>query len=328
MKSMRMPVFAGLILLSPVCMGAVYFGAGMVASEYDYTDVSRGTGPRFIVGYAGENLPLMFEVEYLDLGEAKIDNFVDPGTGVSLSNGALGFKGGNFSLGYRAELSPAGSAFYAKVGYYTGDATLDGNLVPAVVSLPSQEKASGLSFGLGGDWMFSSHVGLRFEIGSLLDIKDLPQLDPSHKSNVTTYGLALMARFGGKPAQQALAPVYTPVARAPAPYTPPAPVAMPPPPPAEPVAAPPPAPAPVMAAAAPVPPVVARRPVAVGPQARPDAVIRSQPTPKGSVSLILTAGGPVELVSRLDTANGSWWLVRGGGIQGWIKQDDLVPGSY
>ncbi|MES2488407.1 MAG: SH3 domain-containing protein [Pseudomonadota bacterium] len=311
-----------LLSFSPLGSAAVYLGATGTMSEFSkYDDVKRGFGSQIFAGYRGETVPLMFEVAYLTTGDNDVDGL----------DVALSFKGQAASVGYYGKMDDKGSGFFAKVGYYTGDSRLEftggGN------SGYYEETSSGATYAFGVDWMVARNFGFRFDVGGLINVKDLPGLDSGHKSNVTLINLGVVFAFGGSqptPRYQP-APVYTPAVPAPAPaavYAPaPAPVQAP----APQVYAPEavsyvPEPVVTMIAAPAPTPAPSTSSVAKGSaQLVPGAVLRSGPTMKSAAIKTLPDGGSVKLLNRESNAEGPWWSVQlEDGTTGWMIEWGLT----
>ncbi|PTU31298.1 outer membrane beta-barrel protein [Stenotrophobium rhamnosiphilum] len=292
-----------LLSFSPLSSAAVYLGATGTMSEFSkYDDVKRGFGSQIFAGYRGETVPLMVEVAYLTTGDNDVDGL----------DVALSFKGQAASVGYFGKFDRKGSGFFAKVGYYTGDSKLKDTSGGGSV----EETSSGATYAFGVDWMVARNFGFRADIGGLLNVKDLPGIDSGHKSNVTLFNLGVVFAFGGaEPAPRYQpAPVYTPAVQVPAPI-----------PEAAPYVAPYAAPqtyAPVAAApvVAPQAQFVAGSPAVV----IAGGAVRGQPSTKSAIATTLSNGQAVRLDSqRIDNAEGSWWLVSGERLKGWVNEKDL-----
>ena len=298
--SSRAIAACALLSFSPLGSAAVYLGATGTMSEFSkYDDVKRGFGSQIFAGYRAETVPLMFEVAYLTTG----DNDVD-GLDVSLS-----FKGQAASIGYYGKMDDNGSGFFAKVGYYTGDSKLQYGGGGG----SDEEKSSGATYAFGVDWMVARNFGFRFDLGGLINVKDLPGLDSGHKSNVTLLNLGVVFAFGGsEPAPRYQpAPVYTPAVQAPAPT---------------PYVAPYSAPQAYVPAAPVAAPQAPQTQLVAGASATVIAggAVRGQPSAKSAIATTLPNGQAVRLDSqRIDNAEGSWWLVSGDRIKGWVNEKDL-----
>jgi len=189
-----------LLSFSPLCMAEVYVGAGGNMSSYKYDDVKRGFGPQVFVGYRVDTMPVMFEVGYFSTGKNKVDGSVtlqdSSGQTYTVSDMALSWSGAIASLGYFGKWDANGSSVYGKVGYYGGKSKLDAN-VSGFGDVTLKGSSSGLMFAIGADWMVNPSFGLRFDLGSLLNVKTTPDFG-NEKSNVTTFGFGVVFPFSTK----------------------------------------------------------------------------------------------------------------------------------
>ena len=217
-------IAAMLLLASPLAMSGAYLGVDGTSGEFQYQDVKHSFGGGVRGGYRFDHIPLMLEVGYLTTGDAKIDNFTDPSNGNQLQGSSLNFKGESLTVGYSGRFDHKGSSFFARLGYYSGKSQFKGSFNGT--PLDFRENSSGLQFGGGLDWMFNPYIGGRFAIDSLQGVKDIPQLDPGHSSNVTLASFGLTFAFGAPVATQ---PARTSDAPAPYPVAPPTPQSVPPP---------------------------------------------------------------------------------------------------
>ena len=272
-----------LLSFSPLCLADLYVGATGTMSEYNYADVSRGFGGQAFLGYKPTSLPLVFEAGYLNTGKSKIDNFNESGvTGTDLT---LSFQGELLSVGYYGQFDRKGSGAFGRLGYYTGKSKGTGFVNGANVD--NQETSNGVMFAIGVDWMLTRYFGFRADIGSLISVKDLPQLGSDHSSNVTIANVGLVFKFGGGEPEMRVSR-----RAAKAPYT------------------------------APAAAQQTDTPVGNG-QAVAGAAIRSQPLASSAVTTVLQNGGAVSVSSRIDNADGVWRFVSSGDISGWIRESDL-----
>lgn len=337
----RLGIMAGvaLAILSGAARAEVYGGGTVLSSEYQYSDVGRGTGNAFFLGYHFDDLPIMVQATRLDLGHPKVNDFTyGP---YSFTGTKLGFTGYNYSVGYYGRIPKWG--FWLKAGYYSGDSTLEGQVNGSPYHF--QESSSGLSWGLGANWMFSTYVGALFDLEGMSEVKTLPEVNSNEGSTVTLYNLGLIVEFPPFPSRPARSTVSSPPPPAPAPVYPPAPAAEP---------ATPPAPAPAATASAPdaaapaqsgaapmtpsnndaAPATTAAEPAGTAaPSTPPPAagdtrtlrvgtLLRDRPTAT-SAGRTISVPTPVRLAARIQNPDGAWWNVTYGSTQGWVLEQEL-----
>lgn len=292
-------------LMSGAASAGAYFGAsGLLSERASYENVDRATGFNVFGGYRFDGQPLVVELAYLDAGESDID-FGAPGV-------SLGYTGFSATIGWYGALSPNGSGFWLRGGYYTGDASviLDSDLIVDDQFLPAgtyEESANGFTFGLGGDWMLTDWFGLRFGIDGFLGMKD-----PQDDENMTTYSLGIVLHLpsGGS------APTAAPVFRAPEPYMPPQ---------AQPAPMP---PAALVAEQPQPPPAFETAPMAAVPGLSllvVDAAVRAQPRVQAQTEAMLPANQTVTARNRVSNAEGRWWFVQHENIRGWVPESAFDP---
>lgn len=293
-------------LMSGAASAGAYFGASGVLSERaSYENVDRATGFNAFAGYRFDDLPLVVELAYLDAGDSDIN---DP----EISGVTLGYSGFSATIGWYGALSPNGSGFWLRGGYYTGDAefTTEFGIDGGDFFLPPgtyEDSSNGFTIGLGADWMLTDWFGLRFGLDGFLGMTDF-----QNDETMTTYSLGIVLHLpsGGS------APAGAPVFRAPEPYMPP------------------------QAQPAPMPPaaLVAEQPEPA-PAATPvpmaavsglsllvvDAAVRSQPRMQAQTETMLPANQTVTARNRVSNAEGRWWFVQHENIRGWVPESAFDP---
>jgi hypothetical protein len=292
----------------------IYLGGSVLSSEYAYQDVSNGTGNKFFIGYRVDGFPLMLEATKVDVGHPKINNYTD-GSGNSLTNSALGFSGSNYSIGYYGSQPRIHLGYWGKIGSYSGESTLKGTFNGS--DFHTREKCGGFSWGIGVTYRFTNYLGAMLDLESLTNVKDLPQLDSKHDSNVTLASLGLVLSFPPfrdppSPHHEARAPVRRQVA-----------IPSPPPPP-PPQAAPPVEPAPATSASPAGAQSVSAPALAPGETRtlRAGTVLRARPV-AGSPGTALTADTPMRLVYRSESPDGAWWNAESADTRGWVPETEL-----
>lgn len=295
----RAAALGGLAMLSPICNAGPYFGAAGVLSTYEYDDVDNSVGFQGFLGYRVASAPILFEVGYQDSGEADLPD-IDFGGGDRVHDMALNFTGYSFMIGYASVPDFKGSSVWAKIGYYSGDASIN-SLVDSssngINNYPVEfkEKSTGFTWALGGELRLSPDFGLRGEMGALSGVKDLPEVDSSNKSDITQFSLGVVMHFGGRrtvdSAGVPLPPAAPlPMASTPAPATPVA--SLPPPPPA-------------------------------GPTTAGEVTLRAQPKARTSPVSILPAGTPLTIQGRMSNTEGDWVYVAALGKTGWLVVSEI-----
>lgn len=181
-----------LFVLCPDAIAEVYVSGSLTKSNYQYEDVNGGTGNQFALGYrfvTSNDLPFLVEIGHVDLGAAKVNDFST--SGINFTNTELGWSGNVLSAGmFLGELDD--SIFTFKVGYYTGDSTLQGRANGSPYSF--EEKSDGICWGLGGEWRFSKYVGLVIDIDGMSSVKTLPEIS-EEDSTVTVFTVGLAGHF-------------------------------------------------------------------------------------------------------------------------------------
>ena len=280
----------------------VYLGGTVDSAGYGYSDVDTGDGSEAFLGYRVDGFPMMVEVSSFTAGHPKIHNYTDP-NGDTFTNGHLGFKGTNYSMGYFGSAPQIRLGWWGKLGYYSGKASFSGvTTISGVSNAVSDVKdCSGLSFGLGAQYMFTPWFGALLQVEGYERVNDYKNFDDGHKGEVSFVGAGIVVSFPPF--------VETPAAR-PAPRhheaRRPAPAVAQPLEPSPPPAAP--------AAAAPVAGETRLLPAGF--------LLRGRPLPD-SDGVRLATDTPVALATRLESTEGAWWFVRAEKSMGWIPEKDL-----
>ena len=264
---------------------APFAAANLALTSTKYDDVKNGTGFSLVGGYEVDEFglfPVFVEGSFYDSGKMKVE---DTG-GIELT-----YKGYQVFGGVALKLAKdSGSRVWGKLGYYS----LDGKVSDGVDS--AKEKLTGLSFGLGADWMFSEQLGARFEIEQPTKVKSIPGFNVDEKTalSIVKIGLVWRPRFGGGSSSPSAA------SDEPTPYQ-----------------------APLVAA---VPATALVTPFAVGGSARVAAgtPLRGQPKPDGTAIGNVPADTTVTLKGTNTGSYGEWWFVSGFGVQGWVLASALM----
>lgn len=150
----------GALLLQQPASAEILVGGGAGVSQLSkYSDVDDGFAWRAFVAYRASEFPLYFEAQYFDSGELDIDSD-------GFEDVTLEFDGYTAAVGYRVVLDDYGSDLLLKGGGYVQDSRAEGpggNL---------DDDGSGGLLGVGGNWMFTPHLGLNFDVQFLFGVKD------------------------------------------------------------------------------------------------------------------------------------------------------------
>ncbi|MDP3858003.1 MAG: outer membrane beta-barrel protein [Stagnimonas sp.] len=153
---------AALLLSATPAFAGPFLGAALDRTSSEYSDVKDGTGYSVLGGYqtSSTSFPLFVEASYYDSGKLKLKD--SGGLGFSYSGPQL-FVGGALKLG-------ESSFLWLKGGYYSfdGKTSYQGDSV--------SDSLSGLSLGVGFDWMFSKQLGLRLGIETPMKVDNAPGL--------------------------------------------------------------------------------------------------------------------------------------------------------
>lgn len=279
---------ASFSMLATPATAAPYAAANLALTSTKYDDVKNGTGFSLVGGYEIDEFgmfPVFVEGSHYDSGKLKVDDTAD------LQGIRLSYQGYQVFGGVALKLAKdSGSRVWGKVGYYS----LDGKVSDGSDS--AEEKLTGLSFGLGADWMFSRQLGARFEIEQPTKVKSIPgfNVDETTALSIVKIGLVWRPSFGGGGGTAAAS--YNP-----SPYQTPS------------------------VAAAPVTAVVT--PFAVGGTAKLAAgtPLRGQPKPDGTALGNVPTESTVTLKGTNSGSYGEWWFVSGAGLQGWVLASALMP---
>lgn len=165
----------GLLVQQPASAEIIVGGGAGLSQLSKYDDVDEGTAYRALAGYRATDIPLYFEVQYLDSGDMDIDGFDDA---------HLAFDGFAAAVGFRMVLDDNGSDLLFKGGGYMLDVELQG---PGVSD--SDDGAGGM-LGFGGNWMFTEHFGLNLDLQVLFGVEDF-----ASKEDLTLATVGLVYSF-------------------------------------------------------------------------------------------------------------------------------------
>ena len=278
----------GLVFATGFVEAAVVGGASVVRAAFDYPDIEDATGFKGFLGYRSDNrdLPLYFDLTYLDTGKADVTPF--PGV-------TLKFSGLLLSVGASVAVNPESDVhLFIKGGLYDGDTKLAGP------GGSIKDSANGFQLSIGLDWMWTPGFGGRVEYGILYGVDDFAD---NEDVSILSAGIV----FGGssserrKPAESRSLPAQ---------------------PRAQPMAAPAPAPAAVVVRQPPPPPPPQ---FAAGgrAQAKLGARLLSRPTAQADVVRALGQGLVIELIARNVNPAGAWWFCDAKGEKGWVLESEL-----
>jgi len=130
----------------PVIAEAGVFVGGGIGKSSSSEDIEDGSSKKVYVGYELDNAPVFFDLSYQDTGDTKITN----------TNASVQVETMQIGAGWQI-VAPSGSGVFVKAAYYSADSTVTG-------PFPDQkDDNTGLSYGLGGIWMFIPKFGVRVE---------------------------------------------------------------------------------------------------------------------------------------------------------------------
>tara|TARA_R110000787_G_scaffold201880_5_gene312629 strand:- start:630 stop:1184 length:555 start_codon:yes stop_codon:yes gene_type:complete len=168
---------AGLLLICRPAHAEITAGGGIGFSQLSsYEDVDDGTAWRGFFGYRAASIPFYAEFQYLDSGELGIDDFF----GVELQ-----FDGFTAAAAYRMVVdSINGSDIIFKAGAYSLDVEATG------AGGSATDDGSGALIGIGGNWMFTPHLGLNLDAQILFGVEDL-----ANEEDLTVVTIGLIYAF-------------------------------------------------------------------------------------------------------------------------------------
>lgn len=280
----------------------VYLGGTLDSAGYGYSDVDNGSGSQAFLGYRVDGFPMMVEVSSFTAGHAKIHDYRDP-NGDTFTDGKLGFKGTNYSIGYFGSAPQIRLGWWGKLGYYTGKASLSGvtTISGASNAVSDEQDCDGLSLGIGAQYKFTPWFGALLRVEGFERVNDYKDFDNGHKGAVSFVGAGLVFSFPPfvETPEMRPAPRHH-EARRPAPVV------------AQPLEPSPPPSAPAVAA-----------PAAGETRLLPAGfLLRGRPLPDAD-GVRLASDTPVALATRLESPEGAWWFVRAEKSMGWIPEKDL-----
>lgn len=183
-----------MLSVTPAFAGPFIAATG-TSTTSEYKDVNRGIGFALSGGYQAETNPMFVEVEYFNGGSQKIDDYDDGST--ALQGGKLKYSGFQGFVGASMKLGTESRA-WLKGGYYSFDGKVTADEVTSggitVTDVSSKGSSSGLSLGLGFDWMFAPSFGLRGEIETPFKVDSAPGLDSGEDGQLTIIRLGVVWR--------------------------------------------------------------------------------------------------------------------------------------
>lgn len=274
-------------------------GAGYVVSQYEFSEIDDGSGFSLSAGHHFDRLPLLLEVTYLNLKDAK-----PKGADIG-----LGFNGAKATIGYETPFSPgSSSSSWIKGGGFAGDARINEG------TFGLAKESNGFVLGVGADFLLRQGFGLRLAAERMFSVRDFVGSLQS-KSDIDLLSVSLIFSIGehSPPTQSrdndgaAISPLPPPPVTAAAPpiNETPAPVPEPEPP--------------------PPPPHAPKHAAGETALAMPNATLRSRPAADGQSMATLESGASVVLKSDVRNITGVWWYVEASGQRGWLKETDLQP---
>ncbi len=273
--------------LPAASLAAPFVSGSLALTSTKYDDVKDGTGFSLAGGYEVDEFgkfPVFVEGSYYDSGNLKVK---DSG-GIRLS-----YDGFQLFGGVALKQKAGNSRVWAKVGYYS----LDGKVSDGSTS--GAEKTTGLTFGLGGDWMFSEQFGARFEIEQPTKVKAIPGFNSDETTSLSIIKVGLVWRpdFSGSrspPVERAYqAPAY--------------------------------APAQTVTTAVNTSATQTVVPFTTGTVSslRAGTGIRAQPKGDSRLLSTVSANTSVTLSGSTNNINGEWWYVTAPGVAGWVLASEL-----
>lgn len=181
-----------------VANAGFYLGGDIAITSFDYSDIDNATGYQLGAGYRFDN-NLAVELRYLDSGEADIDGSVpvdDLFPGATVSDMSLELSGYLATLSYAMPLGTQENSLdlFFRGGLYDTDTEASGTVTFSGGSSQSGtalEGTTGLTVGIGLEWMPTSAFGLRAAVDGLISNNDF-----AADNNVTVITIGTMFRFG------------------------------------------------------------------------------------------------------------------------------------
>lgn len=158
-ETMATAIAATLLLgvQAPAQAEIVVGGGAGVAQLSGYSDVDDGFAWRGFVGYRTSDIPLYLEAQYFETDTLDIDD----ADGVGLE-----FDGYALAVGYRLVFGEFGSDLVLKGGGYVQDTRARAG------GESFDDDAEGGLLGVGGNWMFTPHLGINFDVQILFGVED------------------------------------------------------------------------------------------------------------------------------------------------------------
>lgn len=167
---------AAVLFSSSNATAEIVVGGAVGYSELSsYDDVDEALGWKGFAGYRASSVPVYAEIGYVNSGELEVDSL----------NVDLEFDGFTAAVGYRMVVdSYNGSDVVFKIGGYTLDTEASGP------GGSIEEDGSGLLVGIGGNWMFTPHLGLHADAQILFGVEDF-----ANDEDLTLLTIGLMYAF-------------------------------------------------------------------------------------------------------------------------------------
>lgn len=197
-KSVLLALFLSLGGTS-VANAEFYLGGDLALTSFDYSDVDNATGYQLGAGYSFDN-NVAIELRYLDSGKADVDGSVpidDVFPGATVSDMGIELSGYLATVSYTMPLGAQDSwGLFFRGGLYDTDTEISGT-----VTFPgggsergtASESTTGLTVGLGLEWMLTPAFGLRGSVDGLISNNDF-----ADDNNVTVITVGTLFRFGGE----------------------------------------------------------------------------------------------------------------------------------
>lgn len=301
MLKLRLGALAVLAVCAGPSAAEPFIAVTGTSTTTKYEEIKRSFGYAVSAGYQADQLPLFIEGEYYGSGSLKLDDYNDGST--SLFGGRSKYNGFQVFVGGAGRLTPTTVA-WLKGGYYNFDGKfhLDGGSFNGQGFGETNTKSteSGLSLGIGIDWMAFNSVGFRAEIETPFKVNTTPGLDSGNDSQLSIIRLGLVWR----PAPRQTGSSYGSQTR--------------------------PSYAPPVAAAAPAAGAPASSQIATtfkpGDEAlaRPGSVLRASPLESAAVVQNLSPSPLLKLENSIVNATGEWWFVSSDVERGWLRGDQLI----
>lgn len=195
MKKLTMvAVFVSAMGVHGVANAEFYLTGDVAITSFDYSNVDNATGYQLGAGYSFDN-NIFLEFRYLDSGKADVDGSepIDEIPGATVNDTDLELSGYLATIGYMFPfgVEDAGGIF-VRGGLYSTDTEVSGTVTSGAFSedVSDSEDSTGITIGLGLEWMPTRTFGLRASIDGLINNKDF-----ADDNNVTVVTLGTVIRF-------------------------------------------------------------------------------------------------------------------------------------